>query len=62
MRMSDYRLLGGSLALGKSSGNFNSAILLCAACALLPILSSVCSFSVGVRTLHPSSRKYCDIL
>lgn len=57
-----YLLRGGFLVLGKSSGNFNFAILRCAATALVPMPNSAVSFSVGGATLQPSSWKYCDIL
>ena len=52
----------GNLGLGNSSGSFKNATLLCAACALFGILKSACSFSVGLRTLQPISKKYWDIL
>lgn len=57
-----YLRRGGRRAFGNSSGSFNLAKRFCAAKALLVILSSTLSFSVGGLTLHPSSRKYCVIL
>lgn len=59
----DAHLLRGIiLTLGKSRGIFSLATLRWAATALLGILKSACSFSVGLLTLQPSSMKYCDIL
>lgn len=57
-----YRRFGRFRTLGKSSGSFSRATLLCAAKALFEMPSSACSFSVGPLTTQPSSLKYRDIL